>query len=1350
MKNFILYLLYLGFGCIIAYSQTSPVAQNDYDTAEINTTLSVPAPGVLVNDSDSDGDTLNVISFQVNGILYNVGETANFTQGSITLSDDGSFVFVPTLGYSGDVPSIVYTISDGTFTSTAVLFLTVEEITDLIDFTGLSSCNQGYNTDGTYTITYDLSFRNRSTARDYNANNLISNVELITDLGATYGAGCVMEITDLIVNTSVVQDFINDPYPTDFNASSINPNFLNGTSNTVFTSDSVDTAILYPRQSVFISFCVVVDAFCGGRPNPTPSGSGVDFASEYNLNSSTGSDTITLNLTDFHSSEALLAAGLFLPEPDPDVNPDGTYDYTNTVIISNEGNGVANNFNFNMGLGSFLDNGIVFSTLNVTQVSGPPVTINSLYDGDTNTTLLAPNNSLAPGETITLEIFHFLGPIASTGTNIFRPILRSQTQGILDGFDEDTVNNRRELSYVIWEDNLGDHLDRYYLSGNATQVPDNDQCECPLAVMSFSFSSFSSANKTITNIDEAPNGIIEHQELTFQFVVTNTSAIVELDNLQLTENFLGICGGNIVSFTSPSIVASTATTNPILNPSFDGVTDFNVFNGSSGLLMANESITVELNLVLNDDCVGNNSINFSATDPLGNMANSFSSIAISSVTDTDNDGISNRNDIDDDNDTIPDLEETNGLDPLLDDDGDFIPNYRDSDFGVDANNDGVVDSFDFDGDGIANHLDLDSDNDGVFDIVEVNNTNLDTDSSGLTNSPVGNNGLDNSVETNDTFTTTITYSIINTDTDIYPNYIDIDSDADGIVDNIEAQPTDNYIAPNAIIDSNGLDTAYPNGLSPVDTEGDTFFDYVDTNSDNDIRDDNIEGWDFNNDGIAETVASGLDTDNDGLDDAYDTNDSMINPTNSQIPTDFPNVDYDITEERDWREIMAVVVFIDNVTVTEGNNLDFTISLVTFNDNTIPVQSTTPININLFTVDGTSSTTVFDVATEPFDYTAITNIELTFPPFTDTASITVSSLEDNIFELDELFTLTATISSSNTINTEANGIGTILDNDPAPTITILPDIKEEGNALEHTISLSNPSSTPVEIVVETINNTAVAPEDYTSVNTTFIIDGTIDPANANTEMSFNTPTFLDNLNEADEEYLNVSLNVISNNVANPNILMEDTILDVDPDPLLEITDDIVVEGEALSFIIRLLNANGELMRNYLPINLNIETLDITTTSGQDYQPLRISTSIPALETTFEQRIPTIDDNLNEETETMNLDVEITSTGVSNTSPFLIALGTIKDNDIPNLFSPNNDGLSDIFRIDGIDEFPNFKLLIVDRWGSQIYNYSNNGSLSPQWWNGTQNGKPVAEGVYFYTLDFNDGRTPPKTGFIQLIR
>ena len=58
----------------------------------------------------------------------------------------------------GDVPVITYTITDGSLTNSADLFLTVEEITDLIEIDVVESCNQGFDTDGNYGIRYTVSF----------------------------------------------------------------------------------------------------------------------------------------------------------------------------------------------------------------------------------------------------------------------------------------------------------------------------------------------------------------------------------------------------------------------------------------------------------------------------------------------------------------------------------------------------------------------------------------------------------------------------------------------------------------------------------------------------------------------------------------------------------------------------------------------------------------------------------------------------------------------------------------------------------------------------------------------------------------------------------------------------------------------------------------------------------------------------------------------------------------------------------------------------------------------------------------------------------------------------------------
>lgn len=177
-------------------------------------------------------------------------------------------------------------------------------------------------------------------------------------------------------------------------------------------------------------------------------------------------------------------------------------------------------------------------------------------------------------------------------------------------------------------------------------------------------------------------------------------------------------------------------------------------------------------------------------------------------------------------------------------------------------------------------VDLDSDNDGIVDSFE--DLNLDGDNDPSTNP-------------------------IDTDLDGLPDYLDIDSDGDGIPDNVEAQTTADYLAPSGVdANDNGMDDAYEGdgliGIFPVDTDGDSLQDYLDEDSDNDNVPDEIEGHDFNHDGIADVVRIGSDQDGDGLDDGFEggnTDDINVNDEINDPYSLLPNLDGD--EESDYRD-----------------------------------------------------------------------------------------------------------------------------------------------------------------------------------------------------------------------------------------------------------------------------------------------------------------------------------------------------------------------------------------------------------------------------------------------------------------
>lgn len=85
-------------------------------------------------------------------------------------------------------------------------------------------------------------------------------------------------------------------------------------------------------------------------------------------------------------------------------------------------------------------------------------------------------------------------------------------------------------------------------------------------------------------------------------------------------------------------------------------------------------------------------------------------------------------------------------------------------------------------------------------------------------------------------------------------------------------------------------------------------------------------------------------------------------------------------------------------------------------------------------------------------------------------------------------------------------------------------------------------------------------------------------------------------------------------------------------------------------------------------------------------------------------------------------------------------------IPNIFTPNGDGLNDEMFIKG-EGITSFELRIFDRWGSVVVDLQNKN------WNGLdKNGNPCSDGVYFYIFDYitDNGEKLTKKGNVTLMR
>jgi gliding motility-associated-like protein/uncharacterized repeat protein (TIGR01451 family) len=241
----------------------------------------------------------------------------------------------------------------------------------------------------------------------------------------------------------------------------------------------------------------------------------------------------------------------------------------------------------------------------------------------------------------------------------------------------------------------------------------------------------------------------------------------------------------------------------------------------------------------NSGYTGNDTFEYEICDAANPANCSSAEVSLNVEADFDGDGVIDIADLDDDNDGILDNVESQGNSPSGDEDGDGIPNWRDTtdngDSGdgsttdyTDADLDGIPDIYDFDGDGIPNHFDLDADNDGIYDVIETGGTDINGDGRADDDDNNANNtatyGIPTSAGTGITNPT-------DTGNNNSPNYLNIDSDGDGCFDAIEAgfldENKDGALGDAPItVDTSGVVTSSAGYSAPTETNSGTA-DYVD-------------------------------------------------------------------------------------------------------------------------------------------------------------------------------------------------------------------------------------------------------------------------------------------------------------------------------------------------------------------------------------------------------------------------------------------------------------------------------------------------------------------------------------------
>jgi streptogramin lyase len=161
--------------------------------------------------------------------------------------------------------------------------------------------------------------------------------------------------------------------------------------------------------------------------------------------------------------------------------------------------------------------------------------------------------------------------------------------------------------------------------------------------------------------------------------------------------------------------------------------------------------------------------------------------------------------------------------------------------------------------------------------------------------------------------------------------------------------------------------------------------------------------------------------------------------------------------------------INDVTVTEGDTGSVSATFTV----TLSATSIETVTVGYSAANGT--------ATAPADY-SLKPGTLTFAPGQMTKTITVAVRGDLLSEDTEYYF----VNLNNAVNAgivRARGVGTILDNDPLPSVSISDVTLPEGNsgttAFLFTVTLSAPAGRLVTVQAVPANGTAIAPSDFNS-------------------------------------------------------------------------------------------------------------------------------------------------------------------------------------------------------------------------------------------------------------------------------
>lgn len=659
--------------------------------------------------------------------------------------------------------------------------------------------------------------------------------------------------------------------------------------------------------------------------------------------------------------------------------------------------------------------------------------------------------------------------------------------------------------------------------------------------------------------------------------------------------------------------------------------------------------------------------------------------------DTDNDGILDRTELlyDTDNDGIPNLRD-------LDSDGDGIPDTNEAteNFrrGVDLNTDGRLDDItDTNGNGLADHLERkplgipDTDKDGIPDYLD-----LDSDNDGLLDRIESGGDFDGDkipdfrdMDSDNDWIADGIEGLLDSDKDGIPNYLDADSDGDGIVDSWEGANKCVSCTTLQDADNDGWDDRkqYAKDNTAIDTDKDGIPDFLDADSDNDTIEDRVElGADMD----ADDIPNFRDTDSD--------NDKILDIIETAVDTDKDGM-------ADFEDLDS-----DNDTIPDAIETDV---------------DTDKDGIRDFRDEDSDNDKILDKNEKAID----TDGDGKFN-FQDT-----DSDGDGIPDAIETEVDTDKDGKQDYVDTESDGDG-------------IPDAVEAG---------ANP-----EKPVDTDKDGTANYLDLDSDN-----DGITDQSEAgktpesplDTDAD-GTPDYLDLDSDNDKIDDKTETNVDTDKDGKPNYIDTDS----DNDGILDLVETTI-------------DTDKDGIPNYLDPDSDgdgiADKFEGTKDSDNDGRPdyLDLDSDNDGYSDADERGITSLDQaplDTDKDGLADYIDTDSDGDGILDKLEDDINLGNLPDCDKdgisnrldkdicdllkPRGISPNGDGKNDFLIIPGILRFEPNHLMIYNRWGTLVYetnNYQNK-------WAGTDNkGVELPDGVYYYLIDFF-GKRPEISTYVYVNR